>query len=71
MFCVGCTGVGPSPAVPYRTFSKVKRKVLVAQLYLSLCDPLGCIMPGSSVHGNSQARILEAIVISFSKAIAF
>ena len=31
-----------------------------------LCDPLDCSPPGSSVHGISQARILEWIAISFS-----
>ena len=29
-------------------------KVLVAQLGLTLCDPMACSMPGSSVHGNLQ-----------------
>ena len=32
---------------------------LVAQLCLTLCDPLDCSPPGSSVHGILQARILE------------
>ena len=34
-------------------------EVLVAQLCLNLCDPLDCDLPGSSVHGILQARILE------------
>ena len=34
-------------------------KVLVAQLCPTLCDPTDCILPGSSVHGILQARILE------------
>ena len=38
--------------------------VLVAKFCLSLCDPKG---PGSSVHGISQARILEWVAIFFSK----
>ena len=29
------------------------------QSYLTLCDPIDCSPPGSSVHGTSQARILE------------
>ena len=29
---------------------KVKVKVLVAQLCLTLCNPMGCSPPGSSVH---------------------
>ena len=31
------------------------------------CNPMGCSPPGSSVHGISQARILEWVAISFSK----
>ena len=41
--------------------------VLVAQLYLTLCDPMDCSSPGSSVHGILQARILEWVAISFCK----
>ena len=32
----------------------------------TLCDPLNCSLPGSSLHGISQARILECVVIPFS-----
>ena len=32
------------------------KKVLVAQLFPTLCDPMDCSPPGSSVHGNSPAR---------------
>ena len=42
-------------------------KVLVAQSCLTLCDPVGCSSPGSSVHGISQARILEWVAIPFSR----
>ena len=31
------------------------------------CDPVDCSPPGSSVHGISQARILEWVAISFSR----
>ena len=34
----------------------------------TLCSPMDCCPPGSSVHGNFQARILEWLAISFSKA---
>ena len=37
------------------------------QLYLTLCDPMYCISPGSSVHGIFQARILEWVSISYSR----
>ena len=41
--------------------------VLVAQLCLTLCDPVDCSPPGSSVRGILQARILEWVAISFSR----
>ena len=40
---------------------------LVAKLCPTLWDPMDCSPPGSSVHGISQARILECIAISFSR----
>ena len=39
----------------------------VAQSCLILCDPVDCSLPGSSVHGILQARILEWGAISFSR----
>ena len=41
--------------------------VLVAQLCLTPWDPMGCSLPGSSVHRILQARILEWVAISFSR----
>ena len=41
-----------------------------AQLCLTLCDPMDCSPPGSSVHGILQARILEWVAISFSRGSA-
>ena len=38
----------------------------VAQLCPTLCDPMACSLPGSSVHGIFQAIVLEWISISFS-----
>ena len=45
----------------------LKVKVLVAQLCLTLCDPMDCSPPSSSVHGILQARILEWVAIPFSR----
>ena len=42
--------------------------MLVAQLCQTLCDPMDCNPPSSSVHGIFQARILEWVAISFSRA---
>ena len=35
----------------------------VAQSSLTLCEPVDCSLPGSSVHGILQARILEWVVV--------
>ena len=37
------------------------------QSCLTLCDPMDCSPPGSSVHGISQARILESVAVSSSR----
>ena len=39
----------------------------VAQSCPTLCDPMDCSLPGSSVHGIFQARVLEWVAISFSR----
>ena len=43
----------------------------VAQLCLTLCDPMDCSLPGSSIHGTFQARILERIAIFFSRVFSW
>ena len=52
-YCMGCEKV----------------KVLVTQSFHTLCDPLVCSPPRSSVYGILQARILEWIAISFSNPV--
>ena len=37
------------------------------QSYPTVCDPMDCSLRDSSVHGSSQAKILEWVVISFSR----
>ena len=39
----------------------------VAQSCLTLCNPMDCSLPGSSVHGIFQASVLEWVAISFSR----
>ena len=41
----------------------LKVKVLVVQSCLTLCDPVDCSPPGSSVHGILWARIVEWVAI--------
>ena len=45
-------------------------KVLVVQLCPILCNPMDCSLPGFSVYGILQARILEWVATSFSKESA-
>ena len=46
---------------------KVKSESDVAQSCPTLCDPMDCSPPGSSVHGIFQARVLEWGAIAFSE----
>ena len=45
----------------------IDMKVKVAQSCPTLCDPVDCSLPGSSVHGILQARILEWVADPFSR----
>ena len=45
---------------------KVKSESEVAQSCPTLRDPMDCSLPGSSVHGIFQARVLEWGAITFS-----
>ena len=44
--------------------------VLSLQSFLILCDPMDCSPPSSSVHGILQARVLEWVAISSSRAFS-
>ena len=46
---------------------KVKSESEVTQSCLTLNDPIGCSLPGSSVHGIFQAKVLEWVAIAFSR----
>ena len=46
---------------------KLKSESEVAQLCPTLRDPMDCSLPGSSVHGIFQARVLEWGAIAFSE----
>ena len=43
--------------------------VKIAQSCPTLCDPIDCSLPGSSVHGIFQAIVLEWLAISFSREL--
>ncbi|KAI4549237.1 hypothetical protein MG293_001567 [Ovis ammon polii] len=60
------TGVGCHFLLQYM---KVKSESEVAQSYPTLSDPMDCSLPGSSIHGIFQTRVLEYAQPSFSAAI--
>ena len=45
---------------------KVKSESEVAQSCPTLSDPMDCSLPGASIHGIFQARVLEWVAIAFS-----
>ena len=57
------TGVGCHFLLQCR---KVKSKSKVTQSCLTLSNPMDCSLPGSSIHGIFQARVLEWGAIAFS-----
>ena len=58
------TGVGCHFLLQCRT---VKSESEVSQSCPTLSDPMDCSLPGSSLHGILQARILKWVAISFSR----
>ena len=53
--------------LPSPTFSDELKWSEVAQSCPTLCDPMNCSLPGSSIHGVFQARVLEWVAISSSR----
>ena len=54
--------------IPVYEDEKVKESESeVAQSCQTLCDPMDCSLPSSSVHGILQVRILEWVAITFSR----
>ena len=50
-----------------KAFDCVESESEVTQSCLTLCDPIDCSLPGSSIHWIFQARVLEWVAISFSR----
>ena len=54
---------GEAPVVGALLILWCDMKLLVTQLCPTLCDPMDCSLPGSSVRGILQARILEWVAM--------
>ena len=69
-----CGSPGKNTGVGFRFLLqcvKVKRERELAQSCPTLRNPMDCSLPGSSVHGIFQARVLEWGVIAFSAAATY
>ena len=62
----GAAGIGTSKGP--KTLSAAAAAAKSLQSCPTLCDPIDSLLPGSSVPGILQARILEWVAISFSNA---
>ena len=59
--------VGAPLQRPLRNLSDTVHACLFAQLCPTLCNPMDCSTPGSSIYGTLQARTLEWVAMSFSR----
>ena len=54
-----------TPKYPKSNYLSERKERETTQSCLTLCNPVDCSLPGSSVHGILQARMLEWVAISF------
>ena len=68
-YLYGCVSGLPGAGLvyPFGGPNTTWRYSMHAQLCLTLCNPMGCSLLGSSVHGILQPRILEWVAIPFSR----
>ena len=64
-----CTRLTPKLKFYYKIFS-VAIPGMCIQSCPTICDPMDCSPPGCSVHRILQVRILEWVVISFSRDLS-
>ena len=62
-----CTSLLQNHIPLFLQLSSCKHACSIAHSCLTLCDPMVCSPPGSTVHGIFQARILEWVAISYSR----
>ena len=65
--CFVCDLKFSSTQTLFSILFNLEREREVAQSCPTLCDPMDCSLPGSSIHGIFQARVLEWVAVSFSR----
>ena len=71
--CCRLSSCGLWPWLPHNTWDLIPRACMSAKLLqssLTICNPMDCSPPGSSVHGILQARILEKVAMPSSRAFS-
>ena len=63
---IGVAAWSAEGLLPVSAWQRKKLSLSLAQSCLTLCDPMDCRPPGSSVHGIFQARILEWVAMLYS-----
>ena len=59
-------------SIPWNDPSSTSLKVKwIARLCLTIWDPMDCSLPGSSIHGILQARVLKWVALSFSRGSSY
>ena len=53
--------------IPFLLFTVDMSVCICVQSCPTRCNPMDCRLPGSSVHGTSQAKILEWVAVTFSR----
>ena len=51
----------------HKSDQRMKSESEITQSSPTLCNPMDCSLPGSSVHGIFQAIVLERIAVSFTR----
>ena len=62
-------GSSITAAMKLKDTCSLEESVKVTQSCLTLCNPRGCSLPGSSVHGSLQAGILEWVAMASSRGL--
>ena len=64
---IGAASWSAEGLLPVSAWQRERLSLSLAQSCLTLCNPMDCGPPGSSVHGILQAGILEWVAIPFSR----
>ena len=62
-----CQSWGPKCSDGCVNYPKGRNPFTLVQSCLTLCHPMDCCLPGSSIHGIFQARLLKCVAVSYTR----